>query len=145
MLFTNDGELTNRLTHPRYEHEKEYRVLVEGQPDAQVLRNWRRGVYLDDGKTSPARVEIIRSDKRTTWLRIIMKEGRKRQIRRVAAALGHSVHKLIRERIGPVKLGNLKSKEWRKLTNKELSALLVLRRRPARRRRTQKRNTKKRG
>ena len=126
MLFTNDGELANRLTHPRYEHDKEYRVLVTGIPSQEALRKWRRGLYLEDGKTAPARVSVIEGDRHTTWLQIIMKEGRKRQIRRVAATLGHPVRKLVRERIGPILLGQLKPQQWRPLTKKELRALQEL-------------------
>ncbi len=127
MLFTNDGQLANRLAHPRYEHDKEYRVLVTGSPNAEALRKWRRGMHLEDGKTLPVRVTPIEGDKHTTWLRITMKEGRKRQIRRIALALGHPVRKLVRERIGPVQLGQLKPQEWRRLSKKELSALRELR------------------
>jgi pseudouridine synthase len=137
MLFTNDGELANRLAHPRYEHDKEYRVLVTGRPSEEALRKWRRGIQLEDGKTAPAQVTLIEGDKHTTWLRITMKEGRKRQIRRIALALGHPVRKLVRERIGPVHLGQLKPQEWRPLSKKELKALRELRQdraRPKRRR-----------
>jgi len=123
MLFTNDGALTNRLTHPRYGHEKEYRVLVTGRPNQEALNKWRRGVYLEDGKTAPVRVSVIQGDRHTTWLHVIMREGRKRQIRRVAAALGHPVRKLVRERIGPIWLDQLKPGEWRPLTKSERRAL----------------------
>jgi len=123
MLFTNDGELANWLAHPRYGHEKEYRVLVTGRPNAESLKKWRNGVYLEDGKTAPARVTVIESDKKTTWLRVIMREGRKRQIRRVAGVLGHPVRKLVRDRIGPIQLGKLKPTEWRPLTGVELRSL----------------------
>lgn len=133
MLFTNDGDLAQRLSHPRYEHEKEYRVMVAGRPDAQDLVKWQSGVYLEDGKTEPVQVSIIQEQKRTTWLRIIMREGRKRQIRRVAALLGHPVKKLIRERIGPVNLGTLRPGDWRRVVGEELRALENLKERPVRR------------
>ncbi len=133
MLFTDDGELANRLSHPRYQHDKAYRVLVRGRPAEETLRVWRRGVYLEDGKTAPARVSVIESvEKQATWLRITLQEGRKRQIRRVADLLGHPVHQLIRERIGPVRLGRLRSGEWRPLTGAELKALQKLCRKPPR-------------
>lgn len=123
LLLTDDGELANRLTHPRYEHDKEYHALVEGLPDEQTLHKWQRGVFLDGRKTAPAEVSILRREGKRTWLRIVLHEGRKRQIRRVAAMLGHPVHRLIRVRIGPVRLGTLKPGEWRYLTERELRAL----------------------
>lgn len=123
LLFTDDGELADRLTHPRYEHEKEYHALVEGLPDEKTLRKWRSGVFLDGRKTAPAKVSILRCEGDDTWLRIVLREGRKRQIRRVAAILGHPVHRLVRVRIGPVRLGNLKPGAWRHLTERELRQL----------------------
>ena len=136
MLFTNDGDLANRLSHPRYEHEKEYRVLIGGQPDAETLTRWRSGIELEDGKTAPTLVTVLRSDKRTTWLRLVMHEGRKRQIRRVAAELGHPVRKLIRERIGPVRLGRMEPGQWRYLTEQEMSALALIKEQAPRTRRS---------
>ena len=132
MIFTDDGELAHRLTHPRYEHEKEYRVQVAGHPDANVLRRWRSGVQLEDGKTAPAQVDVLRAEKNTTWLKVVMHEGRKRQIRRMAVVLGHRVRKLIRVRIGPIRLGQLKPGQWRLLAEQELKDLQTARRRPAR-------------
>ncbi len=123
LLLTDDGELANRLTHPRYEHEKEYRVCVEGRPGNRVLDQWRQGVFLDDRKTAPADVSILRAERGRTWLRIVLRKGRKRQIRRVAAMLGHPVHRLIRVRLGPVHLGELKPGEWRRLSRPELDEL----------------------
>jgi 23S rRNA pseudouridine2605 synthase len=133
MLLTDDGELTYRLTHPRYEHEKEYKVWVMGRPDEAALNRWRHGVDLadfddrtsDGGRTLPAQVEVIhgRDTSEGTWLRVTMREGRKRQIRRVASLLGHPVHQLIRVRIGPLRLGNLKPGQWRHLTSREIEDL----------------------
>ncbi len=130
LLFTDDGELADRLTHPRYEHEKEYHALVEGVPGEETLRKWRRGVFLDGSRTAPAEVSVLRREGNQTWLRIVLYEGRKRQIRRVAAMLGHPVHRLIRVRIGPVHLGNLKPGEWRHLTERELRELDRIKRKP---------------
>jgi 23S rRNA pseudouridine2605 synthase len=127
ILLTNDGELANLLTHPRYEHTKEYHVYVEGHPDDETLRRWRQGVFLDGRRTAPAEVSVLRSERHHTWLRVVLREGRKRQIRRVAAMLGHPVHRLIRVRIGPVHLGSLKPGEWRHLTKRELKGLEELR------------------
>jgi len=123
VLLTNDGDLAHRLTHPRYEHNKVYRVRVEGHPDDKALRSWRRGVYLDGRKTVPAEVRVERREKGSTWLRVVLREGRKRQIRRVAAMLGYPVRRLIRVRIGPVDLGDLKPGSWRHLTPSERGAL----------------------
>jgi pseudouridine synthase len=127
MLFTNDGKLAQRLSHPRYEHDKEYRVEVYGQPTKEALEKWRGGVTLEEGRTAPADVTRLRYDRGMTWLRIVVREGRKRQIRRVASSLGYPVRKLIRVRIGPVALGELKPGEWRPLTKEEQTALQAIR------------------
>jgi 23S rRNA pseudouridine2605 synthase len=126
ILLTDDGELANLLTHPRYEHTKEYRVYVEGHPEDKTLKRWQRGLYLDGQRTAPADVSILNREKDHTWLRVVLREGRKRQIRRVAAKLGHPVHRLIRVRIGPVHLGDLKPGQWRPLSERELEQLREL-------------------
>ena len=124
ILLTNDGALTNRLTHPRYGHEKEYRVLVAKRPDSSQLMSWRRGVVLSDGnRTSPARVNIESLAGKGTWLRVIMKEGRKRQIREIGRLVGLPVVKIIRVRISSLEIGKLKPKEWRYLSRQEISQL----------------------
>lgn len=124
VLLTNDGELTNFLTHPRYGHEKEYHVLVARSPDAEQLAAWRRGVVLEDGhRTRAADVHIVRRQGQGAWLRVIMKEGRKRQIREVAGLLGMPVVSLLRVRIASLELGNLKVGEWRELSAAEVAAL----------------------
>jgi pseudouridine synthase len=127
MVLTNDGELANRLTHPRYRHTKTYKVVVVGLPSPETLEKWQRGVTIieDDGssyRTAPCSVTIIDGGKETT-LRIIMTEGKKRQIRRVAAQLGHPVLSLIRTQIGKLGLGSLRPGEWRELSPKDLAAL----------------------
>lgn len=123
ILLTNDGDLSHLLTHPRYEHDKEYHVYVAGCPSDEVLKRWRRGVFLEGRRTAPADVSILRREKDYTWLRVVLREGRKRQIRRVAAMLGHPVHQLIRVRIGSLRLGNLKPGQWRRLSDAEVKAL----------------------
>ena len=123
ILLTDDGDLAYRLTHPRFGHEKEYHALVEGEPGEATLKNWRRGVFLDGRRTAPARVSVLRREKGDTWLQVVLREGRKRQIRRVAAMLGHPVHRLIRVRIGPLRLGDLPPRQWRRLTGSEVEAL----------------------
>jgi 23S rRNA pseudouridine2605 synthase len=124
ILMTNDGELANRLTHPRYGHEKEYRVLVTRRPEPEQLTIWRRGVVLPDGhKTIPAQVMVEGPAGKGAWLRVVLREGRKRQIREVGATIGLPVERIIRIRIGKLELGNLKLREWRHLTAAEVDAL----------------------
>ncbi len=124
ILMTNDGELTNKLTHPKFGHEKEYRVLVARRPDEKQFEAWRRGVVLDDGdKTAPADVSFISSSGKGAWIRVVMGEGKKRQIREVGRLLGLPVVKIIRLRIGTLKLGNLKPRQWRHLTDNEVMEL----------------------
>lgn len=123
ILLTDDGALAHRLTHPRFEHPKEYHVYVEGHPDDETLKSWREGVFLDGRRTAPATVSVLRRESGDTWLRVVLREGRKRQIRRTGAMLGHPVHRLIRVRIGPVRLGDLKPGHWRRLTAAEVRAL----------------------
>lgn len=124
VLLTNDGELTNRLTHPRYGHEKEYRVLVARRPDEEQLQTWRRGVVLPDGyRTVPAEVYTGQAYGKGMWLKVILKEGRKRQIRETGAVLGLPVVKIIRVRIGSLRLGGLKPRQWRQLSPEEVRDL----------------------
>ena len=124
VLMTNDGELTNRLTHPRYGHEKEYRVLIARRPDEEQLNTWRRGVILEDGyKTQPANVWFESTSGKGAWIRVTMGEGRKRQIREIGMLLGLPVVRILRVRIGTLRLGNLKPRQWRHLTSEEVQAL----------------------
>ncbi len=142
ILLTNDGELSHLLTHPRYEHDKEYHVYVAGCPGDETLKRWRQGVFLEGRRTAPADVSILRREKDYTWLRVVLREGRKRQIRRVAAMLGHPVHRLIRVRIGPLRLGGLKPGQWRRLSDAEVKALRSATQKP--RQRKKRRGGKKR-
>jgi 23S rRNA pseudouridine2605 synthase len=130
ILLTDDGELADLLTHPRYEHDKEYLVLVNGHPTDKVLEAWQRGVLLDGKPTAPARLSVVKSQGDATLLRIVMHEGRKRQIRRVAALLGHPVQELKRVRLGPLNLGTLELGQWRTLTAKEIRELERLKQQP---------------
>jgi 23S rRNA pseudouridine2605 synthase len=124
IVMTNDGELTNRLTHPRYGHTKEYRVLVARKPTREQLETWRRGVVLEDGyRTAAATVEAERTQGKGAWLRVTMGEGRKRQIRETGSILGLPVVRIIRTRIGSLRLGAMKPGEWRYLTADEIRAL----------------------
>ena len=119
ILLTNDGELTFRLTHPSFGVEKEYVAHVEGRPRPAAIRQLRTGVELDDGITAPARVSLLGED----VLRITIHEGRKRQVRRMASAVGHPVRRLVRTRVGPIRTGNLPPGQWRALTQDEVRAL----------------------
>ncbi|MBN1372928.1 MAG: rRNA pseudouridine synthase [Anaerolineaceae bacterium] len=124
ILLTNDGELTNKLTHPRFGHQKEYRVLVAKHPDDDQLEAFRRGVVLEDGyKTSPADVRVETTQGKGSWLNVVLREGRKRQIRETCATIGLPVVRIVRVRIGTLRLGDLKPREWRHLTSGELRAL----------------------
>lgn len=124
ILLTNDGELTQQLTHPRYEREKEYRVLVATHPDQKQLETWRRGVVLADGhRTQPADVRVERPYGKGTWLRVIMHEGHKREIRETGRVLGLPVAKLIRVRIASLRVGGMKAGDWRRLTPDEVNDL----------------------
>jgi 23S rRNA pseudouridine2605 synthase len=119
LLLTNDGDLTFRLTHPSFGVEKEYLVAVEGTPKPGVLRQLREGVDLEDGRTSPARVARVG----TNGLRITIHEGRNRQVRRMCDAVGHPVRRLVRTRIGAIRVGVLAPGEWRELAPEEVRAL----------------------
>lgn len=124
ILMTNDGDLTNKLTHPRFGHEKEYRVLVARRPDNEQLEAWRRGVVLPEGdRTQPAHVNFISSSGKGAWIRVVMGEGKKRQIREVGKLLGLPVVRIIRVRIGTLNLGDLKPRQWRYLTEDEIRSL----------------------
>lgn len=124
VLLTNDGELAEKITHPRSHLEKEYQVLVTGRPTTPTLIRWRRGeVEIEGRPTAPAIIERLKLEGDNTWLKIILTEGRKRQIRDVAKALGHPVKRLERVRIGPIKLGHLKPGKWRHLNPVEVEQL----------------------
>lgn len=124
VLMTNDGDLTNKLTHPRFGHEKEYRVLLARRPDQEQIEAWRRGVVLEDGyKTAPVDVRFEEAQGKGAWIRVIMKEGRKRQIRETCKQLALPVVRIIRTRIGTLRLSNLKPRQWRYLTMIEVKDL----------------------
>ena len=124
VLMTNDGDLTNRLTHPKFGHEKEYRVLLARRPDHEQLDAWKRGVVLEDGyKTAPVDVRFESAQGKGAWVRVVMREGRKRQIRETCKQLGLPIVRILRIRIGSLRLGNLKPRQWRYLTLQEVSEL----------------------
>ena len=124
MVLTNDGELAHRLSHPSFRHTKTYRVLVDGLPTADTIDTWQRGMWLgdDEGMTAPCLVEITKGGNQTV-LKILMTEGKKRQIRRVAAMLGHPVRELQRIQIGMLQIGRLKMGEYRELNAEDVALL----------------------
>jgi 23S rRNA pseudouridine2605 synthase len=124
LVLTNDGDLAQLLTHPSHGVEKEYFVEVEGRPTSAALRGLRAGVTLDDGPTRPARVKVVQeSPSGTTALTIVVKEGRKRMVRRMCAEVGHPVLRLARTRIGPLRDAHLAPGTWRVLASDEVRAL----------------------
>ena len=129
LIFTDDGEFAHRLAHPRYEVEKEYHALVEGSPSQRAIRSLERGVLIDGERTAPAQVARAQPphgfEERDghSWLRLILHEGRKRQVRRMCAAVGHPVRELVRTRIDGVLLGRMARGTTRPLTDRELRDL----------------------
>jgi 23S rRNA pseudouridine2605 synthase len=119
LILTNNGGLTHRLTHPSFGVPKEYLVEVEGEPSAGDVRRLRDGIELDDGLTAPARVAVVAP----SLLRIVIHEGRNRQVRRMCEAVGHPVLRLVRTRIGPLTDPTLAPGAWRPLTIDEVRAL----------------------
>lgn len=124
ILLTNDGALANRLAHPRYEHEKEYRVLLDRMPDAGQLEAWRAGVVLPDGRrTLPAKVRRERREETAPWIRVVLRQGLKRQIRLTARSLGLNVRGIVRIRFAGVELGEMGPGEWRKIDPRQIALL----------------------
>jgi pseudouridine synthase len=123
LLMTDDGELANRLAHPRYKVAKEYVATVAGVPGERDLRALRQGVELEDGVTLPAEADLVGGGRGLTRVRLVIREGRNRQVRRMLAAVGHPVRDLARVGYGPVRLGRLRPGGWRKLRPEELEAL----------------------
>jgi pseudouridine synthase len=125
LIFTDDGSLAHGLLHPRFKLEKEYEVTVEGAIDEEALEGLRLGVLLQGERrpTAPATVEVLERRHGRTGLKVILREGRKRQVRRMLALVGHPVVQLRRVRIGPVELGDLETGLSRPLTEAEVKAL----------------------
>jgi 23S rRNA pseudouridine2605 synthase len=123
LILTNDGDLTQRLTHPSHGVEKEYLAEVDGVPSRGALRALRQGVDLEDGPTAPAAVQLVQEHGDHAAVSITIHEGRNRQVRRMCAAVGHPVRRLVRTRIGPVRDPRLAPGTWRDLTPAEVRAL----------------------
>lgn len=128
LILTNDGELTLGLTHPRYHLPKTYLVRLNRSPSSKDLACWRKGVFLGGKLTAPAKVKLVKSDRTQTTLKIVLTEGRNRQIRRVAAQLGYQVNQLHRIAIGSINLdthryGELVPGKYRHLKSREINFL----------------------
>ena len=136
ILLTNDGDLAHQLTHPRYGVEKTYLVTVAGHPEAQHLAALRQGVRLAEGWARVASVRVKNRRKQSTQLEIVLAEGRNREIRRLLASVGHKVQRLVRIAVGPLRLADLPSGAYRRLTWREIDDLKKCTR-PQRRRRSQ--------
>lgn len=121
--MTNDGPLAHRLAHPRYGVPKVYEADVEGAPDRDAVARLREGVGLEDGRTAPAGVRVLRRRSGSTLLELTLHEGRKHQVKRMCAAVGHPVRRLHRSTYAGLDLGSLEPGEWRELTADEVTSL----------------------
>ncbi len=126
LLLTNDGEVANFLTHPRFSIPRTYLVKVTGVPEEQKLVRLRRGVMLEDGLASVVSVHVIRQREKNSWIEVVVTEGRNRLVKRMFSAIGHSVLKLKRVQFGPIRLGNLPFGQLRYLTSEEIAKLKKL-------------------
>lgn len=126
ILLTNDGELAHRLHHPRYGIRRTYEVKVKGVPSEEALVLLRKGIELEDGITFPAGVSFLREALTNSWIRITLREGRNKQVKRMCAAVGHEVIRIRRVRFGSLTLGSLKPGEYRFLTPSEVKSLYKL-------------------
>ena len=120
LLLSNDGDLTLRLTHPRFGHRRTYRIWVEGHPRPATLERWAAGILLDGHPCQPVRIRLLGAKGANTRLDLVMLEGRNRQIRRTAELLGHPVLDLQRVAIGPLRLADLPEGSWRRVTPSEV-------------------------
>jgi 23S rRNA pseudouridine2605 synthase len=126
LLLTNDGELTYRLTHPKFKVEKVYRALVKGQPSAEALRAFERGLKIENYITSPAKINILSKREGNCLVEITLREGRNRQVRKMCDAIGHPVIELKRVKLGKLTLGSLREGQWRLLNREEIQYLKKL-------------------
>jgi len=123
LILTNDGDLANRLLHPRHEVEREYLAEVEGVPGDRDLARLRAGVELEDGPARAISARVAGTSGERGAVRLVLTEGRKREVRRMLAAIGVPVRRLVRLRFGPLRLGDLAPGERRPLEAEEVSAL----------------------
>ena len=120
LLITNNGEICYKLSHPKFEHEKKYLVKINGKLNKDALSIWRSGIDLDSKKTYPCEIDIIKQDSKYTFLKIILKEGRNRQIRRIASLLGHKVIDLQRVNFSNISIDDLKEGDWKLIDFKKI-------------------------
>ena len=127
LILTNDGDFTFKMTHPKHQVTKTYRVEARGLVAQEILRQLSRGIILEDGLTAPAKTKLIalNTARQTSIVDITIREGRNRQVRRMFEAVGHPVVRLIRMKIGDISIGKLKTGEWRFLTPEEVESLLA--------------------
>lgn len=123
LLLTNDGDLANQLMHPRYGVEKTYQVQVAGSPTADDMKRLLAGVFLNEGRVRAKRIKRLKTQGQSTWLRIVLCEGKNREVRRMLAKLGHKVMRLVRVAIGPVRLDRLPRGKARRPSGPEVDAL----------------------
>lgn len=126
LVLTNDGELAYRLTHPRFGVKKVYQAKVRGSPDKEALRRLERGVYLEGERTAPAKAMLIAHGQESSWLRIELREGRKREVREMCRAIGHPVLELRRVEFAGIPLKDMKPGRWRYLEPREVRSLKSL-------------------
>ncbi|MGB5218062.1 MAG: pseudouridine synthase [Smithella sp.] len=124
LLLTNDGDFAQKIQHPRFQKPKVYKVKIQGRLAKEQLTQLSRGVKLDDGLFKPENLKIEKYNDKSIWLRLTLREGRNRIIRRGFEAIGYRVASLMRESIGNLQLGTLKEGSWRHLTKKEITQLL---------------------
>ena len=123
LIMTNDGDLANRLTHPRYTLPRTYHVRLKGEISGEVIEKLRKGVWLSEGRTGPVRVFVKKKDREMSIVEVTITEGMNREVRRVFAKFGLKVRRLKRIKLGPLSLGNLGPGMWRMLTHKEIELL----------------------
>lgn len=124
IILTNDGDFANKVSHPRYDVEKEYRVTIEGKIKESELAVLRKGVVVDGQKMPPAKVKLLSQDENVSKISVVINEGQNRQVRRMFEAIGREIKLLKRVRIGSVRLGGLSRGQWRDLTEDELNLLV---------------------
>ena len=124
LILTNDGDLSHRITHPSFETEKEYDATVASRPRQSDLERLEKGVRIEDGLTAPARILSVKPVGNATRIKVVIHEGKKRQVRRMFEVIGHIVSRLQRVRIGKLELGELKATEWRALSEEEIRGLI---------------------
>lgn len=126
ILLTNDGELCNMLTHPKFEIEKTYHVLLKGIPSTLALEHLKRGVKLGGMYVRPVKINVLTHENNNTWLAVVIKEGQKHQVRKMIARIGYDVVRLVRVQMGPLVLGEIKNGAVRELTQEEKAAILEI-------------------